>query len=158
MSIPLAYFLTWTTYGTRLHGDDRGSVDREHNYRGSPILTRSVNRVKHMRSLLTHAPLVLSDAMRESVHQTIVQHCQFRRWTLSAINVRTNHVHVVVRGAHEKGPEDVMGQLKSWSTHRLRESGLVEPHREVWTSHGSTIWINTEESLRGAIDCTLNQQ
>lgn len=25
---PLAYFITWRTYGTWLHGDERGSVQR----------------------------------------------------------------------------------------------------------------------------------
>jgi hypothetical protein len=34
----IAYHITWGTYGTRLHGDPRGTVDREHNQRGSPIL------------------------------------------------------------------------------------------------------------------------
>jgi len=37
-SIPLAYLITFTTYGTWLHGDPRGSVDREHNVWGTPFL------------------------------------------------------------------------------------------------------------------------
>src|SRR2546421_11369035 len=38
MSRPLAYHITWGTYGTRLHGDGRGTVDREHNEYGTPVL------------------------------------------------------------------------------------------------------------------------
>ena len=33
-----SYFLTFTTYGTWLHGDTRGSVDREHNIVETPYL------------------------------------------------------------------------------------------------------------------------
>ena len=35
-SVPLAYLITFRTYGTWLHGDARGSVDREHNVFGTP--------------------------------------------------------------------------------------------------------------------------
>src|SRR5438876_12296826 len=34
----LAYHITWGTYGTRLHGDPRKTVDRQHNAYGEPIL------------------------------------------------------------------------------------------------------------------------
>lgn len=74
------------------------------------------------------------------------------------MNVRTNHVHVIVRGAERKRPEDVMGEFKAWSTRRLREAGLMPTEGEVWTFHGSTRWINTEASLAEAIDYVLQQQ
>jgi hypothetical protein len=32
MSDPLAYFLTWVTYGTWLPGDDRGWVEYRHGW------------------------------------------------------------------------------------------------------------------------------
>jgi hypothetical protein len=34
----LAYLITFTTYGARLHGSARGSVDDEHNVYGTPLL------------------------------------------------------------------------------------------------------------------------
>jgi hypothetical protein len=34
---PLAYLITFPTYGTWLHGDERGSVDRDHNLPGTPV-------------------------------------------------------------------------------------------------------------------------
>jgi hypothetical protein len=33
---PLAYLITFNTYGSWLHGDRRGSVDRFHNRYGTP--------------------------------------------------------------------------------------------------------------------------
>jgi hypothetical protein len=38
MSEPLAYFITFTTYGAWLHGRKPGSVDRDHNAPGTPFL------------------------------------------------------------------------------------------------------------------------
>jgi hypothetical protein len=35
---PLAYHITFGTYGTRLHGDERGTVDRAMNKPGDPII------------------------------------------------------------------------------------------------------------------------
>lgn len=32
----MAYFISLRVYGTRLHGDKRGSVDRSHNVYGTP--------------------------------------------------------------------------------------------------------------------------
>lgn len=32
---PLAYLITFRTYGTWLHGDERGSVDKNHNKFGT---------------------------------------------------------------------------------------------------------------------------
>jgi len=34
--IPLAVFFTFRTYGTWLHGDERGSIDRNNNLYGVP--------------------------------------------------------------------------------------------------------------------------
>ena len=34
---PAGHFLTFRTYGTWLHGDARGSVDRFHNVPGEPL-------------------------------------------------------------------------------------------------------------------------
>lgn len=35
---PLAYLITFRTYGTWLHGDERGSIDRYHNtFRGPRV-------------------------------------------------------------------------------------------------------------------------
>jgi len=36
--IPLAYLITFRAYGTWLHGDSRGSVDRFHNRYGAPLI------------------------------------------------------------------------------------------------------------------------
>src|ERR1019366_10599368 len=47
---PLAFFITFTTYGTWLHGRAPGSVDRQHNIPDTPFLPPDREREREMRS------------------------------------------------------------------------------------------------------------
>jgi REP element-mobilizing transposase RayT len=101
--------------------------------------------------------VTLTAAQRQLVEATIRKHCEIRRWQLHAVNVRTNHVHVVVTAGVE--PEVVMSQLKAWCSRRLSvEAGLAASEKGTknglkkwWTQHGSTKWINDPEYLRNSI-------
>ncbi|HUT29941.1 MAG TPA: hypothetical protein VMX13_09125 [Sedimentisphaerales bacterium] len=42
MQYPLAYLITFSTYGAWLHGDNRGSVDKNHNSYGSLFIAGNV--------------------------------------------------------------------------------------------------------------------
>jgi len=152
---PLAYFITFRTYATWLHGDDRGAVDRTHNQYGTPVLPPDARWSEYERSMAA-PPSELDDRARAVVDRTIQQVCSHNRWVLAALNVRTNHVHAVV-SAHV-APDLVMTSLKSWSTRRLREAGLVEPEAKVWSRHGSTRWIWTDRGYSRAVHYTQYEQ
>jgi hypothetical protein len=57
--IPLAVFFTFRCYGTWLHGDERGSVDRNNNAYGSPRIAANSNWQRHNEKLLIHPPVTL---------------------------------------------------------------------------------------------------
>jgi hypothetical protein len=154
----LAYFLTWRCYGNWLHGDDRGSVDRFNNQLGAPLLPPDPARVEHTSSLLAHEPFSLSPDARAIVEQTIRRHSDIRGWTLLATNPRSTHVHTVVNCHQLVTPETAMNQFKVWCTRRLREARLARPDQKLWAEHGSTRWIDTDNSLAQAIDYVLNHQ
>jgi REP element-mobilizing transposase RayT len=145
---PLAYFISFRTYGTWLHGDDRGSVDPRHNAYGTPFLPASPARERSDRAQLADEPVTLSDAHRGVVERTISEVCEHRRWLLRAVNVRTEHVHVVVTAGGP--PEPVMTAFKAWCTRRLREHGLVRSDQRVWSLHGSTVYLFTEDRVVAA--------
>src|SRR5438477_7556467 len=90
VSDPVGYFLTWTTYGTWLPGDDRGWVKERHGFQLPDWKTEHEARRK-----LGESPCVLNDEERRVVEDTIRCHCDCRKWSLHAVNCRTNHVHVV---------------------------------------------------------------
>lgn len=153
----LAYFITWTTYGTWLHGDPRGSVDDDHNKYGSPMLEPDALRNRSTARALSEAPFTLDIEARRVVRRAIRDHAEHRRWRIDALSVRSNHVHIVL-AAPSHTPEIVAGQLKSWSTRRLREAGLLGDRRHVWTKMASTRWINTDASHLAAVDYVNNHQ
>ena len=149
-SQPLAYLLTWPTYGSRLHGDERGSVDRAHNQPHTPMLDHNPNRLGWEREHMSHAPVVLTDEERRIVAQTVRDHCVKREWERHAIAVRTNHVHVVV-GYAGLAPERMMSEFKAWTTRRLRAAGHAQPHQRLWVHHGSTRYLWNPQSVESAI-------
>jgi hypothetical protein len=59
MPDPIAYFITFATYGTRLHGDERGTVDRTNNHYDTPYLPHDEIKRAKRRDDLKDAPLLL---------------------------------------------------------------------------------------------------
>ena len=153
---PLAYFITFHTYGTWLHGHENGSVDPKHNRVNTPHIAPSPSLAARDSGNLSGAPVTLDTRARAVVRATIEAVCSRRGWALHALNVRTTHIHLVVSSAAT--PERVMNDLKAWCTRRLREAGLVAPDARAWSRHGSTRWLNTQLSLARAIEYTLHEQ
>jgi hypothetical protein len=165
MPDPLAYFLTWTTYGSWLPGDERGWI-----LKGQGIRAPDPVRRKHAESLLIEPPCSLDDEQRNLVEATIGRHCEIRGWEPHAVNCRTNHVHVVVSANCE--PESVREQFKAWCTRKLKEhqrkrlstqarrasEGFDSQHSDAaplrenwWTERGSIRKIGDEEILEAAV-------
>ncbi|MEZ5993578.1 MAG: transposase [Planctomycetota bacterium] len=155
-SDPLAYFMTFTTHGTWLHGDERGSVDEEHNAPGTPYITTNKLRVTRNRERLKTPEFLLSKEAREVVDAAIQETCEHRGWTLKALNVRSNHVHMVVVTLEQS--IKVMNDCKAWATRKLRAVGLASSEQRVWTRRGSCRKLFTAEAVRNAVDYTMNRQ
>ena len=152
---PLAYFITFRSYGTWLHGDQRGSVDRKHNRFGFPLVAPDVERWRFAHRQMRYEPLVFSEAMRTCIRSAIGEVIEHRRWKLWASNIRTNHVHVVLTAAVK--PERVVSDLKARATRNLADQGVIDRGRPVWSRHGSTEYLWTERDLeeccRYVIEC-----
>lgn len=155
--LPLGYLLTFRTYGTWLHGDERGSTDRFHNRYGTPHLLPSEFRHSHDRRLLKGKPLLLNARQRQSVERTLSQVCEHRRWVLHALNVRTNHVHMVL-GIGPTNPSRALNDLKSYATRILRRDNLWQEPHSPWADRGSKRYLWNERSLALAIDYVINGQ
>lgn len=101
-SDPLAFFLTWTTYGSWLPGDDRGWVDGHGHFRAAePLQAASARRE------MVEEPVSFDVDQRASVENAIETDCRRRGWHLHAVHCRSQHVHVVVAAA-DHGPDEVM--------------------------------------------------
>src|SRR5688500_14822741 len=88
---PLAYFITWTVYGTYLQGDERGWRKRRS---GTQLPQRRLADWHQER--LKYEVILLSTEQRAIVERQCQEHCDHRGWRLWEVNARTNHVHAVV--------------------------------------------------------------
>jgi REP element-mobilizing transposase RayT len=155
--IPLGYLITFRCYGTWLHGDKRGSVDREHNRYKSPYGVPNRNRRRHNETLLKSEPVLLNASQRGSVEKAITDTCSHRKWRLHACSVRTNHVHSVVSIGSTK-PELALNALKANATRQMREDGHWHAAHSPWLDKGSKRYLWTERSLALAIEYVLHGQ
>ena len=153
---PLAYLITFRTYGTWLHGDHRGSIDRFHNGYGSPYLAANTNWHRFNRQALKTMPAILDARQRKSVEVSINETCEIRNWSLLASSVRTNHVHVVATA--DTLPERVLNALKANATRQLRADGLWSQGFSPWADKGSNRLLWNEQSVARAVDYVLNGQ
>ncbi len=155
-SSPLAYFITFSTYGAWLHGRDVGSIDKEHNQFSTPFLESDSKREEIERTNMRESAYVLNAERRKIVLVTVREVCSHRHWRLWACHVRSTHVHVVV-SADEK-PEKIMSDLKAYASRRLREQLNERPDAKRWTQHGSTRYLWKEPEVAASIEYVLRGQ
>ena len=84
----MTYLITFAAYGNRLHGSESGSVDRDHNVPGTPILEVDSARAAGERESMYQAPYTLDQIRRDVVLEAIQEVCAHRGWSLLAAHVR----------------------------------------------------------------------
>jgi REP element-mobilizing transposase RayT len=147
--IPLGYLISFRAYGTWLHGDARGSIDRFHNRYETPYIALNERWHAYNERLLNLTPVKLNARRRAAINSAISETCEVRSWRLHAANVRTNHVHAVVTALCD--PEIVLRALKANATRKMRDVGCWTSSGTPWARKGSKRWLWTSDQLRTAI-------
>jgi REP element-mobilizing transposase RayT len=150
---PLGYLITFRCYGTWLHGDQRGSMDRKHNRYGTPRIATNFRLEQSDSEQRQHAPITLNAAQRDVVKNAVREVCEYRKYLLRAVNVRTNHAHTVVTAMQK--PEPILDAFKSYATRALRKAGLLSTTVRPWARHGSTIYLWKERDVAKAIEYVM---
>ncbi|QDT38934.1 transposase [Stratiformator vulcanicus] len=150
-SEPLAYFLTWTTYGTWLPGDARGWVraDRPGVWEECAALAASC------RERLTEPPFVLTTDQRRIAESAIREHCEVVNWSVHALNVRSNHIHIVMTAVGKAG-DRVMSSLKSYATRGLKS--VISNRKKFWTRGGSARVLWDDFAFENAVRYVIEDQ
>jgi REP element-mobilizing transposase RayT len=153
MAEPLAYLITWATYGTWPPGDERGWVEHRHGWQ-----TPDPIRKLEAETRMAEDACVLDPIQRDAVQKQVEETCRIRGWHLHAVNCRSNHMHLVVTAPVH--PKKIRSQIKAWCTRKLKEVAEIQrlvdghngPARENWwAERGSQRWINDDDSLEAAI-------
>lgn len=140
---PIAFFLTWVTYGTWLPGDPRGWVEYRHGWQ-LPSRDLEADCESRMKADAIRLTKDLRCAVEDQIHDT----CKRRGWHLHAANCRSNHVHAVV-SASETSPKKIRSDLKAYATRCLKS--LDDQRENWWAERGSIRWIYNTEDLEAVI-------
>ena len=154
---PLAYLITLRCYGTWLHGDEKSAVDR-HGYNAFGEPRRGVNlKLKDkMLGEMKQKSFLFAENQRVIIEKAIVEVCEFRNYDLKAVNVRGNHVHMVVSAQIK--PELLINAFKSYATRKLRENFLIDRETKVWARGGSRRYLWKPRHVAAAIEYVLYGQ
>jgi REP element-mobilizing transposase RayT len=150
------YFITFACYGTRIHGDESGTVDRKHNTFGHPSVETSSKRAETERGLMDYVPYSLDEDSRACVLDAIREVCGQLNWILLAAHVQLTHVHAIMDA--EVQPEQIMNAFKRYASRKLNLLSHEKRQQKRWARHGSTRWLWKDEDVRQAIQYVVHQQ
>ena len=141
-----------TTYGSRLQGSERGS----HRHGTGPVAP-SHNLENFHRQIMTDGETVFSSSViRAVVRDAILTTCREKRWLVPALNVRTNHVHILITTSANENMSYVVGALKSGVVEALSEFPEFRG-RKIWAEKSSVNWIRSPRYFQYAYRYVMNQ-
>jgi REP element-mobilizing transposase RayT len=161
------WLLTWTTYGTWLPGDERGHVSnvrssdgtgRRHNTPGSEPEAKQRGLVIMARTKLVGDPIFLGQELAEPIMKQFHETAAYRGWTLLAVGIMSNHIHVVVGVPGDPEPEDVLRDFKSYASRCLNRLRGKPASGTWWTEGGSKRKKEGREVILAAIEYVRNQE
>jgi REP element-mobilizing transposase RayT len=153
---PLAYHITWGTYGTRLHGDERGTVDRSMNKFGEPIIGAEESWQRMETKLLRFPPRELTLDQRQFIEKSIPGICVRGGWEYIATAAARDHVHNILRATVDG--KDIRKWPKRWISEAMTKRWPVLPEQVWWAECGSVKWIWTEDYFDRAVAYVRKQR
>ena len=154
---PIAYLITFRCYGTWIHGDERGSVNKFNNKYQSPFIKTNKTWEAENKNKLKGEAVILNAEQRTIIEETIREVCKFKDWVLHAVSVRTNHIHVVASTGNHSA-KSALNAFKSYSTKNLRKNNLWNLEHSPWSDKGSKRYLWNEKSLETAIEYVVGGQ
>ncbi|MEE9130749.1 MAG: transposase [Phycisphaerales bacterium] len=153
---PLAYHITFGMYGSRLHGDARGTVYRSTNKPGEPIIGTSPDWEQIERSLLRFPPVVPTIEQRNFAESVIPAICQRGGWQLHTCAAQLDHVHTLLTTTADA--KTVRRLLKRWLGQALSERWPLLPEATWWAEGGSVKWVWNQQYFEKVFSYIENQR
>ena len=152
----LALHITWGTYGTRLHGDPRGTVDRYNNEYGEPVLGYDEHRWEREEQKLNFPPVVLTRPQMIYIEQQLPRICDRGHWKHIVGAAGPDHVHEILDSPFD--PDTIRRLLKRWLGQALSERWALPDGATWWAECGSIKWIDNERYFDNATRYVRDQR
>lgn len=153
---PLAYHITFGTYGMRLHGDPRGTVSRAQNRYGEPFIETDLRWEREERLSLKFPPVFLTEEQRLFGEKVIPLICQRGGWKYHIAACQPDPCHTLLTGAAEG--KAIRKWLKRWLSEELSSRWPLKEEQVWWAECGSVKWIFDEEYFLTAYEYIRNQR
>lgn len=160
------WFLTATSYGTRLPGDTRGFVSNVDDHQGGHVRHNEVWQPfdedhpglnDHARSMMAGPAIYFTREQAESILEQFQETALYRGWQLLAVAIMTDHVHIVVGVLGDPDPDTLHRDFKSYASRRLNQQWGKPPSETWWTKGGSKRKLKDLEAIREKIAYVRSQ-
>jgi REP element-mobilizing transposase RayT len=161
------WLLTWTTYGTWPPGEDRGFVSNvrvgpgpevRHNTPGTPLDQAMPALKAAAQARMKGEPVALTPEQAAEIVAQILETADHRGWTVLAVAVMWNHVHVVVGVAGDPDPADLLRDFKSYAARRLNKTWGKPPGGTWWTESASRRILRGDGAVPAAVNYVACRQ
>ena len=147
------YFITFTYYGQRLQGDRRGSVNGKGRRIAPNAILEAENRARQKEDTVALAPRERAFALDQIL--TICKEC---RYWIDAVNVRSNHTHLVVCSLDGDALNVVASNIKGKLGAELRKSPHFCAQDKIWTRSFNGVELTSIGNWRSRVHYTLYRQ
>jgi REP element-mobilizing transposase RayT len=161
-----SWLLTWTTYGTWLPGDPRAFVSNvrdgpgtevRRNIPGTPCDADDTRVRQRALDNLVGTPVWLNADQAGIILEQFRRTAAYRGWSLLAVAVLANHIHLVVGVSGDPDPAKLLHDFKSYATRALKDRGHIPSGGRWWTESGSRRKLPDERAVAAAIAYVLRQ-
>lgn len=153
-----SWHITFGTYGARLHGSERPTVDRDHNVRGMPFLPLDTRREAVSRARMRFAAVSLSREQALFIEDAMRAICERGGWNLRACAAQDDHVHVLLDVPPDVHGEQVRRLIKRWLGQTLSTRWPRAAGARWWAAQGSNIAVGDRAYLNRAYDYVVRQR
>jgi REP element-mobilizing transposase RayT len=152
------WHITWGTYGARLHGGFRPTVDRDHNEHGTPFLPRDPERERAEAAILNFPPVILTREQRKFIEAELPAICDRGDWSLRTCSGGGDHVHLLCDVLPAIHGEKVRRLAKRWLGQEMSKRWPLPEGATWWAEEGSNIAIHDEAYLNNAFGYIFRQR
>jgi REP element-mobilizing transposase RayT len=152
------WHITWGTYGTRLHGGPRTTVDRAHNQRGEAFIGRDAWRQRVTKVIMNFPPITLTAEQQSAIEFYLPSICERGGWTYRICAAEVDHVHILCDIRPDIHGEKARRLAKRWLGEALSEIWPLEKGATWWAEEGSNKAIHDENYLNNVFHYILRQR
>ena len=165
-SFDRVWFLTWTTYGTWLPGDERGFVspkfaegayEPRNNIVGDPYDGARPELRRLAQSKLVGDPIKLERDHAILLKDQFEETARYRGWIIVIGAILATHVHLVVGVHGDPDPSELLRDFKSYGSRPLNQRFGKPESGTWWTEQGSKRKVKDQPHYEAVTAYVANQ-